>query len=44
MRELVGCQRNDLIAGLIMVGISKAEPKEWRRRRVLDGNVFQDLS
>jgi nitroreductase len=43
MRELVGCQNNDLIAGLIMVGMPKLEPKQWRRRRLFEDNVFQDL-
>lgn len=45
MRELVGCQNDELIAGLVMIGIPKApEPKDWRRRRAFVGNVFKDLS
>ena len=45
MRELVGCQNDEFIAGLVMVGIPNVpEPKEWRRRRAFVGNVFKDLS
>ena len=44
MRNLVGCGIDQLIAGLVMVGIPKSDPKERRVRRAFDGNVFRDLS
>jgi hypothetical protein len=42
MRKLVGCDVDDMIAGLVMVGISKTKPKELRKRRIFD-EVFKDL-
>ena len=37
-RKLIGCQSNDLVVGLVMVGIPKRIPKAWRKRR-----DFQDI-
>ena len=44
MRHLIGCQEDDAIVGLIMVGEPKMVPtKDWRRRRTFEGNVFRCL-
>lgn len=43
MRSLVGCEEDEAIAGLIMVGSPKLIPREWRRRRDFS-DVLKDLS
>lgn len=42
-RFLIGCKIDEAIAGLIMVGDAKIIPKEWRRRRAFEGDVFRKL-
>lgn len=42
-RSLIGCEIDEAIAGLIMVGDAKIIPKEWRRRRAFEGDVFRKL-
>lgn len=43
MRSLIGCKENDAIAGIVMIGDPKVLPREWRRRRALDGDVMREL-
>lgn len=43
LRELVGCGKNDMIVGLIMIGWSKRVPRMPRRRRDRDGDVLKDV-
>ena len=41
-RDLVRCQEQDMVVGLIMVGWPKRLPR-MRRRRELDGDVLRDV-
>ena len=41
-RELIECDRGDMVAGLIMIGWPKQLPK-MRRRRGLEGDVLRDV-
>jgi nitroreductase len=43
LRELVGCGKNDMIVGLIMIGWPKRVPRMPRRRRDRDGDVLKDV-
>jgi nitroreductase len=43
MRSLIDCRENDAIAGIVMIGDPKATPREWNRRRKLDGDVMREL-
>mmetsp|Transcript_9124 Transcript_9124/g.11503 ORF Transcript_9124/g.11503 Transcript_9124/m.11503 type:complete len:365 (+) Transcript_9124:272-1366(+) len=43
LRDLVECDNDDLIAGLIMVGIAKRTPRKWNKRRNFIGDVLRDL-
>lgn len=38
-RKLIGCQSNDLVVGLVMVGTPKRNPKPWRKRKTLEDIV-----
>ena len=42
-RDLVGCGKNDMIVGLIMIGWSKRVPRMPKRRRDRDGDVLKDV-
>jgi nitroreductase len=43
-RSLLGCDQDELVVGLIMVGTPKFVPtKPWRRRRDFEGDVLRDL-
>jgi nitroreductase len=42
-RNLVGLEKEDAIAGLIMIGSPKVVPKPWRRKRDFDNDVIRDL-
>ncbi|KAL7530012.1 hypothetical protein ACHAXR_003272 [Thalassiosira sp. AJA248-18] len=42
LRDLVGCDGNDMVVGLIMVGWPKRLPR-MRRRRELDGDLLVDV-
>lgn len=41
-RDLIRCQRDDMVVGLIMIGWPKRTPK-LRRRRQVDGDVLRDV-
>lgn len=43
LRDLVGCGKNDMIVGLIMIGWPKRVPRMPRRRRDRDGDVLKDV-
>jgi Nitroreductase len=43
MRSLIGCKENDAIAGIVMIGDPKVIPREWNRRRKLQGDVMREL-
>ena len=42
-RNLIGCEKNDMIVGLIMIGLPKRLPRMRRRRREIDGDVLRDV-
>ena len=42
-RNLIGCDKNDMIVGLIMIGLPKRLPRMRRRRREIDGDVLRDV-
>lgn len=41
-RDLIGCEKNDMIVGLIMIGWTKRLPK-MRRRREIEDDVLRDV-
>mmetsp|Transcript_16657 Transcript_16657/g.31552 ORF Transcript_16657/g.31552 Transcript_16657/m.31552 type:complete len:357 (-) Transcript_16657:132-1202(-) len=43
IRSLIGCNEHDAIAGIVMIGDPKVIPREWNRRRTLDGDVMKEL-
>lgn len=42
-RELIQCGKNDMVAGLIMVGWPKQQLPRMRRRRGLEGDLLKDV-
>lgn len=42
-RNLIGCQKDDMVVGLIMVGLPKRLPRMPRRRRGLKGDLVRDV-
>ena len=42
-RNLVGCKKDDMIVGLIMIGWAKRVPRMPRRRRELEGDILKDV-
>lgn len=44
LRNLIGCKKDDMVVGLIMVGWTKQVPRMPRRRRVLEGDVLKDVN
>lgn len=43
LRNLIGCKKDDMIVGLIMVGWAKRVPRMPRRRRELEGDILKDV-
>ena len=43
LRDLIGCKKDDMIVGLIMVGWAKRVPRMPRRRRELEGDILKDV-
>jgi len=44
LRNLIGCKKDDMVVGLIMVGWTKRVPRMPRRRRELEGDVLKDVN
>jgi len=44
LRNLIGCKKDDMIVGLIMIGWPKRVPRMPRRRRELEGDVLKDVN
>lgn len=42
-RELIQCGKNDMVAGLIMIGWPKQQLPRMRRRRGLEGDLLKDV-
>ncbi len=42
-RDLIGCEEDDMVVGLIMVGWPKRVPRMPRRRRDLEGDILKDV-
>jgi len=42
-RDLIGCEEDDMVVGLIMVGWPKRLPRMPRRRRDLEGDILKDV-
>ena len=43
LRNLIGCKKDDMIVGLIMIGWAKQVPRMPRRRRELEGDVLRNV-
>ena len=43
LRNLIGCKKDDMIVGLIMIGWAKRVPRMPRQRRELEGDILKDV-